>query len=548
MHEVVIGVDFGTSGARAVALNAMDGTQRATAVVRYPQWEAGLYCNPAVSVFRQHPVELVEAFERLIRELVAELLTVGEDPAAVRAITVATTGSTPTAISRNGLPLAFDSRFAEHPDALCLLWKDHAAEAECARIIAAAGRYRERTGRDLLAYSGGSYAAEWFWAKLYHVARHAPEVAEAALTFAEHSDWLPALLCGNSDPASWKRNRCGAAHKALWNAAWGGYPERAFFESLDDGAGAYLADLRDSLPADTYTANHAFGTLSEEWAKRLGLSSTVRVGVGLFDAHAAAIAGGAAPGVVAKTIGTSSAEMLAVPHVALAGRALPGIESQADGSIVPGAWGVEAGQSAFGDMFAWFDSLLRFASPGGPGTVDARASLIPQLSAAAAALEPDPAGPVVVDWFNGRRSPFLDTSVQGRIGGLTLATDAPRLYRALIEGAAFGTRAIHELLRSQGVPIDRVVLLGGIPRKSPLLVRVLADVLQTPLELCAVEHAAAHGAAVMAAVVAGVHPNLAAAQAAMVPSNTEVVRPNPAYAAVYNRLCARYTALAAAAL
>ena len=563
-RQQVVGVDFGTSSVRAVIIEANTGREIASGEAGFARWDRGDYCDAAEAQFRQHPAEQIESMVAAVSSAVAADPERGRN---VVGICVDTTGSTPCAVDAQGLPLSLGREFADDPDAMSIMWKDHTAVAEAAEITERArkvGRDRagerdrasERGGEDFLRYCGGEYSAEWFWAKILHVERSNPVVAEHAAGWLEHCDWMPALMCGSQLPvAQIARGACGTGHKALWNPAFGGYPPEEFFGSIDP----VLAAIRRRLPAGVVTSDTMVGTLSAAWAGKLGLPQGIAVAAGLFDAHAGALGAGVRPGTVVKVMGTSSAEMIVAPAATIGDHAIAGIESQAHGSMIPGMVGIEAGQSAFGDVYAWFRDLLGWAMTAEAGVVaktgggaagaatgdqdDLMERIIPRLSELAAALPVSERDPVATDWFNGRRAPYANHGVRAAIAGLTLGTTAPQLFKALVEATAFGTRAIHDLLRAERVPIERVVAVGGIPRKAPYVMQTLADVLETPVLVSEAVNGSARGAAIMAAVAAGLHPNTEAAIAAMAaPTSTEYL-PRAAHREVYRTRFAAYQAL-----
>jgi L-ribulokinase len=441
------------------------------------------------------------------------------------------------AVDRQGTPLALLPAFAENPNAMFVLWKDHTAVKEAAQINDAA---RSWGGTDFTRYCGGVYSSEWFFAKILHVLRADPAVRQAAYSWVEQCDWLPGLLTGETDPLKLVRSRCAAGHKAMWHASWDGLPSEAFLAKLDPA----LAGLRARLFRDTYTADHRVGTLTPEWAARLGLGAGVAVGAGAFDAHMGAVGAEIQAYTLSKVMGTSTCDMLIAPTAEIGDKLIAGICGQVDGSITPGMLGMEAGQSAFGDIYAWFRGVLAFGLQAA-GVPEAEDKLIPALSAAAAKLPILPAGPVAVDWLNGRRTPYANQALTGALLGLNLGSDAPRLFRTLVEATAFGSRAIIERFRDEGIRIDRVIALGGIARKSPFVLQVCADVLNTPIAVARAEQACALGAAMFAATAAGLHPRVEAAQAAMGAGMEQQFQPVAANARQYDALYRRYQAAGA---
>ena len=539
-NGLVIGIDFGTDSVRTVVFDAADGGEISTAVREYPRWKEGQYCDAAANRFRQHPLDYLEALEATVKEAVAAA------PAGtaerIRGISIDTTGSTPAPVDRRGAPLALSAGFEENPDAMFVLWKDHTAVGEAEEINRAA---RGWGGEDFTRYSGGVYSSEWFWSKILHVLRADPAVREAAFSWVEHCDWMPALLTGNTDPLALKRSRCAAGHKAMWHASFGGLPSDEFLRAVDP----LLAGLRERLYRETWTVDVPAGTLTSEWAERLGLRADVVVGAGAFDAHLGALGGEIRPYVLSRVMGTSTCDMLIAPTEEIGDRQIRGICGQVDGSIVPGMVGMEAGQSAFGDVYAWFRDLLAWPLERClEGLSEAERSaaidgILPALSEAAAGLPIDPDGIVALDWLNGRRTPDADQALKGAIGGLSLGSDAPRVFRALVEATAYGSRALVERFREEGVPIEGVIALGGIPRKSPLVMQIVADVLDMPISVARSEQACALGSAMAAATAAGLHPTIEASRDAMGSGFETEFRPDPEAAASYEALYRRYLEL-----
>lgn len=536
MHYV-IGLDYGTDSVRALVVD-QQGHEVSTAVFYYPRWKQGLYCDPAASQFRQHPLDYVEGLEWAVK---AALAQAGPGVAAqVVGISVDTTGSTPVAVDAQGTPLALLPGFAENPNAMFVLWKDHTANREAEEI----NRLAHRWDPDFTRYVGGIYSSEWFWAKILHVLRADAAVREAAFSWVEHCDWISALLSGDTNPLTLKRSRCAAGHKAMWHEAFEGLPSEAFLQALDP----VLTGLRERLFRHTYTADQPMGRLSAEWAQRLGLSEQVVVGVGSFDAHMGAVGATIEPYALVRVMGTSTCDMLIAPNETAGHLLIRGICGQVDGSILPDMLGMEAGQSAFGDVYAWFQQLLSWPLR---AFLDADAAeryaeqLIPALSEKAAALPVTAADPVALDWLNGRRTPDANHTLKGAIMGLNLGSDAPRLFKALVEATAFGARQIVERFESEGVPIQQVIGIGGVSKKSPYVMQVLADVLNRPIRIVRSEQACALGAAICAATAAGLYPSLAAAQSAMSSGFDAEYQPDPAKQAAYQALYERYQSLGA---
>lgn len=547
-NPLVIGLDYGTDSCRALIVDAATGAQLASEVAAYPRWKAGKYCNPAANRYRQHPLDYIESMEQAVRGALGQL----PEGCARRVAGIAfdTTGSTPVVLDQAGTPLALRREFADNPDAMFILWKDHTALREAAEINALARRWPV----DYTAYSGGTYSSEWVWSKMLHVLRADPAVREAAYSWAEHCDWMPALLTGRTRPETMMRSRCAAGHKAMWHASWGGLPPAAFLAALDP----LLSRFEGHLYRECHTSDTVAGTLTPEWAARLGLSPDVVVSVGAIDCHMGAVGAQIEPGSFVRVIGTSTCDIMIVPYEAMGGKCIRGICGQVDGSVVPGLVGLEAGQSAFGDLYAWFKKLLLWpaehilmhttllAEETKAALLDEMAGrLLTDLGREAGRIDLDESGPLAVDWLNGRRTPVANQAVKGTLTGLTLGTSAPRLYRALVEATAFGSRAIVESFQEQGLRIDRVIGIGGIPQKSPLVMQILADVLGMPIQVARAEQACALGAAMFAAVAAGIYPTVAAAQQALGQGFASTYTPDARRHAAYSRMYAAYRKLGA---
>lgn len=549
-EHYVLGADFGSDSVRVVILDAKDGRVAGSRVEYYPRWKQGLFCEPRENRFRQHPLDYVESLVAAVTGAIgeAESASSASSPVAsrIRAICVDTTGSTPVLADKSGTPLALLPEFASDPDAMFVLWKDHTAVAESDEINALA---RSWGGTDFTKYMGGVYSSEWFWAKVLHVLRGNKRVSACTYTALEHCDWIPALLTGTTDPARIKRGRCSAGHKIMWHREWGGYPPRAFFDRLDPR----LSDIRDSLGSETWTTDVSCGTLTAEWAAKLGLPQSVIVCVGAYDAHIGAVGGDAAPGTLVKSIGTSTCDVIIGPKSASGGEKLVGgICGQVDGSVVADWIGYEAGQSAYGDYYAWFRNLLMWpvkalvAAESSASRLDVAGiekRLLRELEDAAAAIEPTDSSVVALDWINGRRTPWANQKLAAAISGLTLGCDAPTLMRALLESTAFGARAIIEAFEQGGIAIERIMAIGGVARKSTLGMQILADVTGRDIQVTAGDQSCAIGAAVFAATAAGLYPDIFTAQRALSAGVERVHKPDPARKAVYDRLYERYLKL-----
>ncbi len=535
-----IGVDFGTDSVRALLVNAENGKEIALSVFEYPRWKKGLYCNAEKNQFRQHPLDYIEGLEFTILEI---LQKIPGEASKVCAISVDTTGSTPAAVNKNGIPLALLPEFSENPDAMFILWKDHTSIQEADKINALCQTWPT----DYSNYSGGIYSSEWFWSKILHITNKDEQVAGSAYSWVEHCDWIPALLTGNTDPHQLKRSRCAAGHKAMWHSQWNGFPDPSFLNALHPKMGF----LRDHLYTETYTSDNIAGTLSTEWAARLGLSETVVVGVGGLDAHFGAVGGEIIPYYLSKVVGTSTCDMLIAPREDIGNKLIRGICGQVDGSIVPGMLGLEAGQSAFGDIYAWFRDVLLWpiknCLPDIPKNdlifSSLKSNLIRELSNAAALIPAGSTGILALDWLNGRRTPDSNPYLKGAITGLTLGSDAPKIFRALVESTAFGSKKIIERFKDEGIIIHGVIALGGVAKKSTFVMQILSDVLNVPIKVVRSENTCALGAAMYAAVAAGIYIDVPEAQKRMGSGFESNYNPIPGNVEIYKILYRQYSEL-----
>lgn len=541
-NQFVIGVDYGTDSVRSIIVNAK-GEEVAASVFAYPRWRDGLYCNAAENQFRQHPQDYIEGLEATVRECVRQA---GPEVAKrIRGLSVDTTGSTPVAVDKNGTPLALLKEFASNPNAMFVLWKDHTSIGEAAEINAHAAKF----DINYLQYVGGIYSSEWFWAKLLHVLRVDSDVRRACYSWVEHCDWIPFLLTGGKDVHQMKRGVCSAGHKALWAEEFGGLPPDSWFSSLDP----LLKGFTARLFRDTYTADVPAGRISAEWANRLGLPEDVVIGVGAFDAHMGAVGGQIEPYHLSKVMGTSTCDMLVAPKSDLNEKFVRGICGQVDGSVIPGMIGLEAGQSAFGDTYAWFrgilgwplNNLLKTSKLIDTALAEKLAAemmqqMIPALSIEAARIPLDEDGIIAIDWLNGRRTPDANQELKGAIRGLNLGTDAVHIFRAWVEGTCFGARAIVDRFRDEGVPVKGLIGLGGVARKSPFIMQVMADVMNMPIRIHRSEQTCALGAAMFAAAAAGIFENVEAAMNEMGQGFDAEYKPDAARVPVYAKRYKKY--------
>lgn len=520
-----IGIDYGTNSVRALVVRTKDGAEFGTAIVQYPSGHQGVLLDPKDHhLARQNPADHLLGLEKSIKGALAQAKkTKGFDARRVAGLGVDTTGSSPIPVDATNTPLALDKKWSGNLAAHCWLWKDHTSVKEAAEITALAAKIRP----NYIAKCGNTYSSEWFWAKILHCKRTAPKVFSAAYSWVELADWIPSVLAGVTDPKAVKRGVCCAGHKALYADEWGGLPDKEFLAQLDPA----LADLRDRLYDVAHDATASAGVLSAAWAKKLGLPAGIPIAIGEMDVHYGAIGSGVTEGTLVKVIGTSTCDCGVVSADKTVAD-IPGICGIVKGAILPGYYGLEAGQSAVGDIFKWFvEGVL--------GDV----SLHAKLTTEAAKLKPGQSGLLSLDWNNGNRTILVDQLLTGLTVGATLYTTKAELYRALIEATAFGARAIIERFKEYGVPIERVVCAGGIAEKNPLLMQIYADVTGCTMLVAGSSQACALGSAISAAVLAGAHPNFATAQKKMTRLKKVAYKPKAANRKIYDRLYALYREL-----
>ena len=535
MKRYALGLDFGTNSCRAVIVDLSDGRELSNSVFDYPSGRAGILLDPQdPNVARQNPQDYIDALQ-VVRDACAAAEEADKefDPLKIVGIGVDTTGSTPIPVDADGTPLGLLPEFGGDLNAMAWLWKDHTGHAEAREITELAADLRPH----YLAKCGGAYSSEWFWSKALHCKRVAPKVFAAAHSFVEHCDWLPALLAGDTRPAHIARSVCAAGHKAMYCAEWGGLPDKEFLAALDPA----LAGWRDRLYAEAAPADRLAGRLSEKWAGKLGLKPGIAVAVGAFDAHMGAVGAGVKEGVLVKILGTSTCDMTVASHDKdLAD--IPGVCGIVDGSILPGYYGIEAGQSAVGDIFLWFVNHLAPETYG--KTIDEK---FRNLAAAAAKQQPGEHGLIALDWNNGNRSILTDARLSGLLLGQSLHTTAHDIYRALIEATAFGALTIVNRLMEYGVPVNEIVNCGGLAVKNPLLMQVYADVTGCPMKVSRSDQTCALGAAIFGAVAAGKEAGgfttVAEAQKALCGLRETAYQPNPKNQAVYAEMYKLYRRL-----
>lgn len=535
MGRFAIGLDYGTNSCRAVIVDLANGAELAGSVFNYPSGDAGVIVDAAdPNLARQNPSDYVtgaqETIVNAIKKAKASFPAFSEKD--VIGIGVDTTGSSPLPVDKEGNPLSYQHKFKANPAAYVWLWKDHTSYNQALAITEKAAAIRP----EYLDKIGGVYSSEWFWSKIWNIAENHPDVFDAAYSFVEICDWIPAVLTGNTDPQRLKRSVCAAGHKAMFSNQWAGLPDEEFLNSLHPK----LGDLRKRLFNNAYPAEESIGTLSDEWASRLGLSTDVTIAVGAFDAHMGAVGAGVKVGTLVKILGTSTCDVMVWPNQKKLAD-IPGVCGIVDGSVKGGYFGIEAGQSAVGDIFLWFVNNLVPESYG--KTPDEKFA---RLEKEASELKPGESGLLALDWNNGNRTILVDVRLTGLILGQTLHTKPHEIYRALIEATAFGALAIIDRIEDHGVNIDEVVNCGGLVVKNALLMQIYADITNRPMKVSQSAQTPALGAAIFAAVAAGKakggYQNVEEAQGAMT-GTRQVYNPIPKHHAIYKKLYILYKQL-----
>ena len=546
MKTYVIGLDYGTDSVRAILVDTKNGEELAAAVYDYPRWKKQAYCQASQQQFRQHPLDHIEGMEHTIKAVVEKSQVPVE---RIKSICIDTTGSSPVPLNREGIPLAMVPGFEDNPNAMMVLWKDHTSILEAEEINTLAAHWG---GEDFTKYEGGIYSSEWFWAKILNVARADTAVKKEAFTWMEHCDLMTYLLIEDKDLKRFKRSRCAAGHKAMWHHDWEGLPPTAFLEKLDP----YLGTLRGNLYEDTYTSDEIAGSLDPDWAQRLGLSPATQIAVGTFDAHAGAVGAKIDEHALVRVMGTSTCDIMVATQQEVGKNTIRGICGQVDGSVLPGFVGLEAGQSAFGDLLAWFKDVLSWPIDHLVMTSnvldeaqkealkqDVEENFIKTLSAQAEAIPLSESIPIALDWINGRRTPDADQNLKSALSQLSLGSKAPHIFKALVNAICFGSKKIVDRFREENVVINRVIGIGGVARKSPFIMQTLANVLNMPIEIASSDQAPALGATVYAAVAAGIYKDVVSASKQMGSDFEAVYQPDPQAVPYYQEQMKAYEAL-----
>lgn len=550
-EKYVIGMDFGTDSVRCIIVNAINGEEISSSVSHFKRWIKENYCNPVEDQFRQHPMDHIEAMEEAVKGVLKE--TSKDISDKIVAIGIDTTGSTPAPVDENGIVLSLKNEFKQNPNAMFIMWKDHTAVLEAEEINRTAKSWG---GTDFTKYEGGVYSSEWFWAKILHVLRNDENIREAAFSWIEHADWIPAILTGNINPLTIKRSRCAAGHKAMWHNEWKGLPPEEFLVKIDP----LLKGLRKRLYSETYTPDKKAGLLSGEWAEKLGLNEGILVAVGSLDAHVGAVGAGIKEKTLIKIIGTSCCDMTVVSKKVLSDKLVEGICGQVNDSIIPGMIGLEAGQSSFGDVYTWFKGILMWPVKNillKTVLINEKLSkkdienfkneideiILLELTEEALKIKPEDTGLLALDWFNGRRTPYADQKLKGALTGLNLGTTAAKIFKSLVESTAFGAKAIIDKFKEDGIEIEEVVGTGGISQKSPFVMQVLANILDMPVKVAKSHQTVALGAAMFGSVAAGIYSTVTEAQKNMGSGFIKAYYPDPEKVRIYKKLYAKYRQL-----
>lgn len=540
-EKYVIGIDFGTDSVRAVVVGTETGSIIGEGIAEYPRWKKGLYQHPDKKIFRQHPLDYLEGMSYCVQSALSRLEI--ETRKNIVAIGTDTTGSTPVPVDQNGIPLSLLEEFAECEDAMFFLWKDHSAQKESEQIneIFTSGKV------NYCKYQG-TYSSEWYWAKILHAVNTNPIIRERAYTWIEHCDWIVGTLCGNETPLKIYHSACAAGHKALWHSSWNGLPDDDTLRKLDP----YLVKVKQHYGKNPQPASVKAGIISEKWANIWGLEKNVIISGSSFDAHAGAVGVGICEKTLVCTIGTSAVDLVVSKAENFIGKKLQSYGGQAENSILPGFVGIEAGQAAFGDIFAWFKKVLMW--PQKQFAVDSISKkelneienqMLAQLEVSLNDLD-DKEFSVALDWFNGRRYPNTDDSQRAAIMGLSLASDAPDIYRALLFGAVCGMKRIIMGFEEAGIEIDRVIAVGGISKKSPYVMQLMADLLDKSVITVSANQTCALGAAMYAAVAGGCYFSLEDAGKVMAAKEDKIFVPNKEKKLLYERKYQEYVEMAEA--
>ncbi len=529
MKKYSIGLDYGTNSCRALIVDLSDGNEIASALFDYLSGESGvLIDHKDPNLARQNPQDYLDGIASTVTEAISKARENNPsfDPETVVGIGVDTTGSSPLPVNEEGVPLSFLPEFTDNLNAMCWLWKDHTSFIEADQITELAGTIRPH----YLDKIGGKYSSEWYWSKVLHCKNIDPQLFDASSSFVELCDYIPAVLTGQTNPNEIKRSICAAGHKAMYNDDWGGLPDAEFLSELDPA----LCKLRNNYSSVAVSSEQSAGGLCEEWAQRLGLEPGIAVAVGAFDAHMGAVGAGVKEGTLVKILGTSTCDIM-VQNNNKDLKDIPGVCGIVDGSVMVDHYGIEAGQSAVGDIFLWFVKNLTPEKYG--KTVDQK---FVGLEKHAETLKPGESGLLALDWNNGNRTILVDVRLSGLLVGQTLHTTPHEIFRAFIESTAFGALTIINRIEEYGVKVEEVINCGGLAVKSPLLMQIYADVTGRPMKISRSDQTPALGAAIFGAIASGAFDNVSSAQAVMT-GNKKTYEPDSENHSVYQQIYSLYS-------
>lgn len=522
-----IGIDFGTNSVRGIILSLSDGEIISESVVPYPSGIDGVIIDEKdPHLARQNPIDYHICLEKLLKDLIKKAKRKkGFKIDKVVGIGIDTTGSTPLPVDKNLIPLSFYDEFKNNPNAMAYLWKDHTSSDEAEEITDLARKIRPQ----YLSKIGGVYSSEWFFSKLLHLARTDKKVFNAMETFIELCDYIPAILSGIKNPKDVKRSICAAGHKAMYNEEWGGLPDEEFLEKLD----VSFKGIRKKLYEKAYPSGEIAGYLCKEWSKKVGLPEGIPISVSEFDAHMGAVGAGIKEGILVKIIGTSSCDMMIYPKEKEL-KDIPGVCGIVPDSIVPGFYGIEAGQSAVGDIFYWF--LKKFIPEFTKDPYN-------YFTKRAGKIKPGQSGLLALDWHNGNRTVLVDQKLTGLIVGLTLNTKPEEVFRCLIEGTGFGGKVIIERVEDYGVKINEIIASGGIAEKNPLIMQIYADIMNREIKISALPQTCAVGAGIFGAIAGGYFKSVEEAQKKICRFSKKIYKPVDENVKIYEKLYLLYKQL-----
>lgn len=540
MKKYTIGLDYGTNSCRALIVDIDDGTELASSVFLYPSGENGIILDSSdPNLARQNPKDYLDGITATILGAIqkAKKNNPTFNSFNIVGIGVDTTGSSPIPVDKQGNPLSFSEKFKNNPNAMCWLWRDHTSFKEAQQITHLAEKIRP----EYLAKIGGTYSSEWYWSKILHCKNIDPEIFNEAYSFVELCDYIPAVLTGEINPDKIKRSVCAAGHKAMYSSDWGGLPDEDFIQQLD----SKLLNLRKNLFKKVYTSETEAGKLSAYWSKKLQLKKGISVAVGAFDAHMGAVGAGVKEGTLVKIMGTSTCDIM-VQNNKNKLKDIPGVCGVVDGSVMEHHYGIEAGQSAVGDIFLWFVNHLT-PSKYGTRKIDEEGNIdfdekFENLQKEAEKLLPGESGLIALDWNNGNRTILTDVRLTGLMVGQTLHTSPHEIFRSLVEATAFGALKIINRIKEYDVEVKEIVNCGGLAIKSPFLMQIYADVTGIPMIISKSHQTPALGAAIFGAISAGEFKDVKEAQKSMT-STDKIYMPIKKNHDVYIKLYKIYSKL-----